>query len=216
MDQKRAFVDGEADHYFQRNRASLDRLDTGQSRDPVLATLDRVALPARSILEIGCSNGWRLRALRQRYPDAACIGLDPSFEALAEKPLAGRGFSPIRATADGLPVRGRSVDLLIYGFCLYLCDRDDLFRITAEADRVLTETGHLLIFDFHVQKPRRRRYHHAPGLFSYKMDHSALFLAHPQYRLHDRHVHVEADGTELDVCVLSRVPAEQAYPEEMT
>ena len=34
-------------------------------------------------------------------------------------------------TAKALPLVERSVGLLIYGFCLYLCDRDDLFRMAA-------------------------------------------------------------------------------------
>ena len=44
--------------------------------------------------------------------------------------------------------RRRSVDLLIYGFCLYLCDRDYPFMIVAEAHRVLKPQAWLAILDF--------------------------------------------------------------------
>jgi len=72
-------------------------------------------------------------------------------------------------------------DIVVFGFCLYLCDREDLFRIAQEADRVLKPDGWLIIHDFFAKTPTRREYHHKPGLFSYKMDYRRLFDWHPAY-----------------------------------
>ena len=72
--------------------------------------------------------------------------------------------------------------IFIYGFCLYLCDRRDLFRIVAEGDRVLMDGGHLVIYDFLVNEPHRRHYHHDTRVLSYKMDYTELFRANPVYR----------------------------------
>ena len=44
-------------------------------------------------------------------------------------------------TADKLPFEDQSVDILVYGFCLYLCDREDMFNIAAEANRVIKSSG---------------------------------------------------------------------------
>jgi hypothetical protein len=61
-------------------------------------------------------------------------GLDPSEKAIAAVTAAEyRGDG----TAESFSLPTRSVEFLIYDFCLYLCDRDDLFCIAAEAHRVL-------------------------------------------------------------------------------
>ncbi len=69
----------------------------------------------------------------------------------------------------------------MFGFCLYLCDREDLFRIACEADRVLKNPGWLLIQDFYSPAPVKREYHHRSGLFTHKMDYRTLFTWNPSY-----------------------------------
>jgi adenylyltransferase/sulfurtransferase len=43
-----------------------------------------------------------------------------------------------------------ALDLVLFGFCLYLVDRKLISRVVAEADRVLKDTGFLGIVDFDV------------------------------------------------------------------
>lgn len=50
-------------------------------------------------------------------------------------------------TADGLPDI-KPVDLIIFGFCLYLCDPQDLFTIAANSDRLLVDKGVMAVYDF--------------------------------------------------------------------
>ena len=88
-------------------------------------------------------------------------------------------------TAEALPLPDRSVDLLIYGFCLYLCDRDDLFRIAAEAHRVLKPQAWLAILDFWSPHQRINAYHHRSGIESYKDDLPSMFSWHPSYVITD-------------------------------
>ena len=85
----------------------------------------------------------------------------------------------MQGTADRLPYRDGLFDVVVFGFCLYLCDREDLFRIASEADRVLNDQGWLIIHDFYSPVPTRRDYHHKTGIYSYKMDYKTLFEWHP-------------------------------------
>jgi len=62
-----------------------------------------------------------------------------------------------------------------------LCDRQDLFRIAQEANRVLKSDSWLVINDFYAPHPIKREYHHKPGVYSYKMDYRQLFSWHPAY-----------------------------------
>ena len=40
-------------------------------------------------------------------------------------------------TAEKLKFEDDKFDLIIFGFCLYLCDREDLIKIVDETNRVL-------------------------------------------------------------------------------
>ena len=93
------------------------------------------------------------------------------------------GVTLTQGTAESLPFGDSLFDLVIFGFCLYLCDRHDLFRIAAEADRVLKDHGTMALYDFCTPVPYKNSYVHVEGLNSYKMDYSRLFSWNPAYRL---------------------------------
>jgi ubiquinone/menaquinone biosynthesis C-methylase UbiE len=115
-----------------------------------------------------------------------CVGIDPSRAAIED---GKRSFPTLQleiGTAERLPHHIQGFDLIIFGFCLYLCDPADHFRIVAEADRALVDGGHLVVYDFDPPAPYRNAYSHADGIYSYKMDYARLFLAHPHYSLRER------------------------------
>jgi SAM-dependent methyltransferase len=179
--QKDVFLETEGDAWFKRNAAALDSRDW--AADPICVQLAKIeAGQALKVLEIGCGDGARLSYLRSRA-NHRVSGIDPSASAVAR--AVQRGIDARRATADRLPFDDASFDVVIFGFCLYLCDDSDLFRIAAEADRVLADPGWLLILDFDARGPVYRPYHHAPGLVSRKMDYRSLFAWHPAYTLAD-------------------------------
>lgn len=174
--QRDAFLAGEGDAWFRRNPA-----DDGQSdpRDVLVASHVR---PSSSVLEIGCADGRRLAAIAARVPAARYVGIDPSAEAVEEGNRLHPDLDLRIGTADTLPFEAE-FDVVIVGFCLYLCDRALLPRIVSEVDRVLQDGGTLVVTDFDPRYPRRRLYRHHPGLWSYKMDYGAPFLSFPSYSL---------------------------------
>jgi ubiquinone/menaquinone biosynthesis C-methylase UbiE len=89
----------------------------------------------------------------------------------------------VQGTADSIPFHDKKFDMIIFGFCLYLCDRKDLFKIVYEADKCLAEYGYLIIYDFKPPFPYKNIYHYKEGIFSYKMNYADLFLANPSYFL---------------------------------
>lgn len=185
MQQKEIFMDSEADAWFQRNRQSVAQRDFARD-DPVTKTvieIDSLSQNVRGtrnlrLLEVGCGEGLRLSWLASHLK-IDVQGLEPS--ALAVEQACARGLQVRRGTADSLPYEDASVDILVFGFCLYLCDRQDLFRIAQEADRVLKPESWLVIHDFFATSPVRRAYHHKLGVYSYKMDYRVLFDWHPAY-----------------------------------
>ena len=177
--QKERFLESEGDAWYRRNAAALEARDW--STDVVCRRIELLAAgQTLRILEIGCGEGSRLRWLADQRGHVV-TGVDPSAAAVAK--AVERAVPALQSTADRLPFTPRSFDIVIFGFCLYLCDDEDLFSIAAEADRVLANPGWLLILDFESQAPRYRPYHHLAGVVSRKMDNKAMFLWHPGYTL---------------------------------
>lgn len=172
--QRDAFLGGEADAWFARNRTprpgTPDRVDRLRRYVPANA----------SVLEIGCADGRRLAEIADLA--GRCVGIDPSVTAITEGRARWPQLELYVGSADALPF-DRPFDVVILGFFLYLADRELLPRIVAEADRSLADGGTLIIVDFDPRYPRRRQYRHRAGIWSFKMDYASLFLAFPAYSL---------------------------------
>ena len=182
MMQKEIFLDGEADAWFERNHDLLKARIYDLS-DPVINAVSYITQQSRyteeiKVLEIGCGEATRLVWLAEHLGIDA-YGIDPSSKAVE---LAKRsGVKVKQGTADTLPFGSDSFDIVIFGFCLYLCDREDLFKIAQEADRVLKKKSWLIINDFFSPTPTSSNYYHKAGVYSFKMDYRKLFDWHPAY-----------------------------------
>ena len=180
--QKTIFLAAEGDAYFRRNADHNAHSHAATLQDPHYDPVIRalVDLKPHRILEIGASNGWRLDVARRLW-DAHVSGIDPSVAAVTDGAARYPEVELVVGTADRLPQA--QFDCVIFGFCLYLCDRGDLFRIAAEADSLLAEGGYLVVYDFFPVTPHRNPYTHRPGVFTYKMDYAALWRWHPAYSI---------------------------------
>lgn len=148
-----------------------------------------------AILEIGCGDGGRLAWLHENL-GSNVSGIDPSQEAVDSAQKSGVNAKV--GTADVLPFEDNSFDIVIFGFCLYLCDRHDLFNIAKEADRILKNVGWIVIKDFYCESPTKREYHHFSGLYSYKMDYRTLFSWNPAYTCYSHVVTHHSDKIYTD------------------
>ena len=184
--QRDSFLEGEGDAWFKRNKQiNVGDLETWQAGDPLIPLLLPIPLLNTSeslAVEVGCGQGLRLAALH-KLRNWNVKGIDPSSDAV--KAAVSLGVEAVVGTAEQLPFADKSVDLLIFGFCLYLCDRSDLFQIAAEADRVLKPNSWLAILDFWSPEPKVNPYHHLSGIYSYKTDLTKMFTWHPSYILND-------------------------------
>lgn len=198
--QKDAFLAGEGDAWFERNHAAVAEHCNGAT-DPVVEEVCKLSelsgAPRRGmrVLEVGCGEGWRLQWLKDNH-GFEVYGIEPSARAVAA--ARARGVAAQQGTADELPFAAGYFDVLIFGFCLYLCDREDLFTVAREADRVLVPAAWLVIHDFYSPTPARREYHHRPGLFSYKMDYRTLFSWHPAYTCFSHRLRHHSSGSYTD------------------
>jgi len=195
MKQSEAFFSGEAEAWLERNKDKL----TGDN-DPVLEAIDQYKLDPAVVLEIGCANGWRLNFLKQKY-DCVTWGCDPG--------ASGEGNHILRRTADKTGMSFECFDTVIYGWCLYLCDPEDYFRIAMEGDRILADRGFIVIYDFYAMDTYKTPYKHKEGLFSHHYDFSRLWLSHPAYHLYGRTIQDETSVTILQKNLESAFPVEK-------
>ncbi|NBT58601.1 class I SAM-dependent methyltransferase [bacterium] len=184
MKQKKVFLEKEGDAWFERNHSALQK-QKFDLQDPVISAIHRCINADLSqkknkvaLLEIGCGEGKRLKYLSKKF-NISCQGIEPSQKAVAM--AIGNKLSVVQGTADSLPYDCQIFDIVVFGFCLYLCDREHLFQIAHEADRVLKKSGWIVIHDFFSTKPSSNEYHHFSGLYAYKMDYRKLFDWHPDY-----------------------------------
>ncbi len=214
--QKSAFRQGEGDRWFARNE---DKLAMKAQRDLLMSELKQAHIAPTRVLEIGCSNGWRVEAMHVAWGCAA-FGIDPSSQAIQEGSTRFPDITLKAGTADDLPFDDGNFDLVVIGFCLYLCDRSDLFRIGMEVDRCISNGGHLAILDFFSSIPYRNRYQHLDSIYCYKMDYSAMFTWNPAYTLlrqtkhaHDGDSASTASRDDIVAVSLLRKDALKAYVE---
>lgn len=174
--QKKIFLNGEGDKWFLRNRKVL-KTKTYEN-DILCINIDRL-LKLKSkkkilCLEVGCADGTRLNLIKKKFKKIKVIGVDPSKKAI----IFGKkkfGIPLYRGTADNLKIKKNSVDILIYGFCLYLCDEEDYENISNNADKVLKKNGILIIYDFFSKLPKFNIYKHNEKVNSYKKDFRKIF-----------------------------------------
>lgn len=181
--QRETFMMSEGDEWYKRNKPY--EISEYLRRDPICKAVEELAANTYrkiNVLEVGCSDGRRLRALKSKY-DWIYEGVEPSGAAVE----AGRsnGIKIYKGSAEDLPIMDKSIDILIYGFCLYLCDREELFLISAEGNRVTKNKSWIIIHDFWAKADTHNDYHHKAGIKSYKTKPEDMFLWHPNYTMMD-------------------------------
>jgi len=187
-DQKTEFLRSEGDRMFERYQR-WGHFEV----NPVVFSLQDIAIKPKAILEIGCGAGHRLALLQKEF-DAECHGIEPSPVALKYARVNYPDLILEQGTAESLPYADNRFDVVIFGFCLYLCDLADHFRIAWQADRVLVDGGFMVINDFLPPVPYSNDFVHVAGMRSCKMEWSRMFSWNPAYRLISRR-HLEDKKT---------------------
>jgi ubiquinone/menaquinone biosynthesis C-methylase UbiE len=183
--QKDAFLNYEADNYFKRNKG----VKYSAEQDAVIKVLREYKYAPANVLEIGCSTGHRLNAMSELFDGVKTTGIEPSNAAILQGQQDYPQVKFIRGTADHMPMLdSASFNLIIIGFVLYVVDREMLFKVISETDRVLADGGVLMIIDFFSEKPVRNDYQHIQDIdaYAFKQNYEDIFTASKLYHLLDK------------------------------
>jgi len=191
MTQNDVFLNGEADEWFRRNKEFLTEIGSGERAEDVqyiCRTLSPFKDRISCVLEVGCSNGIKLEAICTSL-DALAFGVDPSPAAIeaGQRREKSIDLALTVGTGDRLEFKTEQFDVVYFGFCLYLFDRETLLQSLSEADRVLKRGGFLVITDFDPGFRCRTPYKHKQGVYSFKQDYSAFYVQTGLYYLLGKH-----------------------------
>lgn len=114
---------------------------------PVAETLSQLAgkEKTRSVLDVGCGEGYYLRELKKRLPLEETVGVDISRDAVRLAAGADKESVYLTATASHLPLADASADLVTSLFALTVAE--EFHRVLAPGGRLLLVTAgreHLL------------------------------------------------------------------------
>lgn len=185
--QKEAFIKYEADAWFDRNKEYLSHYKAEE--DKVVNLIQKYDVQPTSVLEIGCSAGYRLNGIRSIHKNCKVQGIEPSQKAID----FGKGNFPevdfVQGTADNLSAfASNSMDVVIVGFVFYVIDREIVFKVISEIDRVLKNGGLLIIIDFFSETSLKTQYQHIKDFsaYSFKQNYYEIFTASKLYYLLDK------------------------------
>ena len=200
--QKNAFLEYEADAWFERNKKAIESYST--DRDRVVSLLKFYKIKANNILEIGCSAGYRLNGIADVFGEEVNVfGIDPSSIAIefGKKKYPRVDFT--KGTADNLSeYDSGSMDVVIVGFVFYIIDREIFFKTVSEIDRIMKNGGVLIIVDFFSEAALKNVYEHIKDFkaYTFKQNYDEIFTASKLYYLLDKstwsHSTKELDATD--------------------
>ena len=190
--QKKNFLKSEADRMFLRNKEKSFKKN--YSKDEIFLLLNNKIKKNNkyNILEIGCAGGDRLIFLKKSFPKCNFFGIDPSRKAIKENKKKHINLKV--GCADKLPYLDGKFDIVIFGFCLYLCDNEDLFKIGSETYRVTKSKSLIIIKDFIQSRVKYNKYSHLKNILSRKMDYISMFTWHPNIKLISHKKIIENDN----------------------
>lgn len=113
-----------------------------------VAALLRLAEPTRHdrVIDLATGSGLVLRALARRGPPPrSALGIDTSPGMLARVGALPPGFATLVADAAAVPLADGSADLIACSYLLHLLAEPERRAVLAEARRLLTARGRLVI-----------------------------------------------------------------------
>ena len=177
-EQDRIFRETEADHFFERNRAFLEKKHYA-SEDLPLRIMEMYNLRPGSVLEIGAATGYRLAAIHELYGrDIRAVAIDASEKAVAEGKRLFPDVEFCCCPATDIPYQ-EPFEMVIVHSVFHWLGRRSLLTALAEADRLLQDNGFLILADFFPSHFVKTRYHHVDTaeVFTFKQNYAAIFLA---------------------------------------
>lgn len=196
--QENAFVESEADAWFERNSKSAS---SPMSHDHhIIRAIKKLILPGKgAFADLGGASGRVSAAISEVLPEWQGYVIEPSRKAVVH----GENVFPHLRFQQGSITQAEDLpnylfDLVIVSGVFTWLDRFLLSSAIANTDKIIKNGGILIVSDFDPPHPRANPYHHRDGLYTYKQDYSTPFLSLNTYNLVSRESMFMANHTSCD------------------
>ena len=134
--------------WFSRNKKHILNKMSDKYDEKIDDLIKTNNLKAKNILELGCSNGYKLIKYKELLKSKNCYGIDVSKKAILDGKKRYKGLKLLNYSSLEINKIKLKFDLVICGFFLYQLDRDYIFQQFDLIYKKLNENGLLLIRDF--------------------------------------------------------------------
>lgn len=211
------FVSYEGDNWFRRNKDLFN-----VEEDIPLKLIKMYDLKPNKVIDLGCSNGWRLNEIQKRFGnDIRCVGIDAGIEAIEDGKKRYPDIILKQGTLSNIPIK-EEFDLVIINYVLHWVDRSLLLKSLSEIDRLVGDNGFLILGDFYSDFPQKRQYHHLKDVkvYTWKALYNQIFVSTGLYKEvvflsydHDKKskLYAAVEGAKRGFCSLLRKSSEEFY-----
>lgn len=149
--------------YTERNRPTKDQM---RARADMFDRIFRGIGHPINVLEVGCNIGQNLVAIRKLYEDHGFYvnlnGIEPNQDALDECQKTFPGDKIIKASAENIPFRRNSFDLVFTSGVLIHIYPYNLYEVCKEIHRV--SSRYILSIEYFSADPEEKEYRGESGL----------------------------------------------------
>lgn len=129
-----------------------------------------------TVLEIGCSDGYRLNIYKNLLKSKKSYGIDISKKAINHGKKIYKNLNLFNLTSLEIHKLNQNFDLIICGFFLYQLDRELIFEQFNLIYKKLKINGFLIIWDFDPLFKHTNKNHHKKSLNSFKMSYDNFLI----------------------------------------
>ncbi len=127
----------------------------------------------KTICDIGCGNGERMKIWKEYFKLKKAYGIEPSNKGIRIlrkkfRNYKNKGIYFKNGYAHNLPFENNSFDIVLVWSVLHWVGRDEYLQSLGEMIRICSK--YLVIMDFVAKTDYRVPYHHKKKLFTYKHD----------------------------------------------
>ena len=161
-----------------RNRKK--RIEVATKNNDLYNFIIKNKIKPKKILEIGCSTGYILEALRREIK-SRCYGIDTSKTAIDEGKKLFKNISLRQGFFETSSLSKKKYDLIICGFFLFMLPPNKVLNLFNKIDYSLQDKGYVLIYDFSNNLFKLKKYKHDKRLKVYRWDYKKIFQSLPYY-----------------------------------
>ncbi len=167
MNQEEVFNTFEADNWFKRNCNALDSISYEEDKICTMLQNHKYLDNISSVLELGCSSGYRLNLLKKILPHCKkFVGMDISEQAVKH----GIQKYGLELYQDSLTTFAypEQFDMVIVSGVLCVLERKNLYQCIANIDKLLkVQNSYLVLHDFYPFHSYKKRNHHVANEYIY-------------------------------------------------